>query len=224
MEPANEVRAAGVQSRPPSMSKLASGEHSMPDNDCTTDEGIRYAAIPRFPGYRFGDDGSGWSCRKRRTGRIDETRWRRMNPTTNEGGYLVVDLYSGGGRAKQFKLHRLILEAFVGPCPDGMEGCHSPDHTRTNCRLGNLRWGTKQDNADDRIAMGRTPKGSRHSRAKLSEGDIPEIFRLRSEGWSGQAIAEKFGMSGVTICNVLARRIWRHVPIPPEYLPRKVTA
>lgn len=42
----------------------------------------------------------------------------------------------------------LVLEAFVGLCPDGMECCHYDDN-QTNNKLSNLRWDTHANNVRD---------------------------------------------------------------------------
>ena len=47
-------------------------------------------------------------------------------------------------------VHRLVLEAFVGPAPDGMEACHN-DGDPTNNRLDNLRWDTRSANNTDAV-------------------------------------------------------------------------
>ena len=51
-------------------------------------------------------------------------------------------------------VHRLVLEAFVGPCPPGMEACHNNDIPSDN-RLENLRWDTKSRNAFDAVGNGK---------------------------------------------------------------------
>jgi hypothetical protein len=61
----------------------------------------------------------------------------------------VVNFDDHGRVVKKF-VHRLVLEAFIGPCPPGMEACHYPDPSRQNNHVGNLRWDTKQENAHDR--------------------------------------------------------------------------
>jgi HNH endonuclease len=47
-------------------------------------------------------------------------------------------------------VHTLVLQAFVGPCPAGMEACHY-DGDKANNKLGNLRWDTKRANELDAI-------------------------------------------------------------------------
>lgn len=67
-------------------------------------------------------------------------------------GYLQVG-FSLAGRMKNFYVHRLVLEAFVGPCPDGMECRHLNGNARDN-RLLNLAWGTRSENNFDRVKHG----------------------------------------------------------------------
>lgn len=67
-------------------------------------------------------------------------------------GYLNVRL-TKHGVGKQAKVHRLVLEAFVGPCPEGMEGCHN-NGDRKDAQLANLRWDTRSANALDRVKHG----------------------------------------------------------------------
>jgi hypothetical protein len=59
-------------------------------------------------------------------------------------------------RGKQIRnvgVHLLVLEAFVGPCPDGKNGCHWNDDEADN-RLVNLRWDTHSANMFDRVRNG----------------------------------------------------------------------
>lgn len=74
--------------------------------------------------------------------------WQRLN----QRDYLWVRL-SREGRAYSKVVHRLVLEAFVGPCPPGMEGCHNDGHKQNN-RLGNLRWDTPRENQLDTVRAG----------------------------------------------------------------------
>lgn len=57
------------------------------------------------------------------------------------------------GRRRMAYVHRLVLLAFVGPCPPGMEACHN-DGNPTNNTLANLRWATRADNNLDRVRHG----------------------------------------------------------------------
>ncbi len=59
------------------------------------------------------------------------------------GRYAQVILFD---RSRHYRMvHRLVLEAFIGPCPTGMEGCHKDDDTDNN-HVENLFWGTHLEN------------------------------------------------------------------------------
>lgn len=59
--------------------------------------------------------------------------------------------FSCKGVVEAKQIHPLVLLAFVGPRPDGMDCCHN-DGDPTNNRLDNLRWDTRSGNeADKRI-------------------------------------------------------------------------
>ena len=66
--------------------------------------------------------------------------------------YHACTLYRDG-TAKQVRVHNLVLEAFVGPRPEGAHGCHRDDDVNNN-RLENLYWGTPGQNALDMAANG----------------------------------------------------------------------
>jgi hypothetical protein len=122
----------------------------------------------------------------------------------------MVNLRNDQGPPHLALVHRLVLEAFVGPCPEGMEGCHN-DGNRLNNDLSNLRWGTRSDNRDDARKHGTMSLGSRHPAAKLREEDIPAIRQLRDQGLFLWQIAERFGVSKSLIHLVLKGRNWKHV-------------
>lgn len=67
-------------------------------------------------------------------------------------GHLRVTLFDHGDR-RLIYVHRLVLEAFVGPCPRGMECCHSDGDPKNNS-LTNLRWDTRSANGLDAAKHG----------------------------------------------------------------------
>lgn len=71
-----------------------------------------------------------------------------MKLTVHRSGHLYVRLHR-----RPHQAHRLVLLAFVGPCPEGMECCHR-DGNPANNRLTNLRWDTLSANRLDRVRHG----------------------------------------------------------------------
>ena len=57
------------------------------------------------------------------------------------------------GHSDRRRVHRLVIEAFVGPCPPGTEVLHANDDPSDN-RLSNLRYDTRSANILDRVRNG----------------------------------------------------------------------
>ena len=71
---------------------------------------------------------------------------RILTPIRNNGGYLKVNLSKDGVR-KEGKIHRLVLSAFVGECPEGMVVNHIDEDKTNNC-LSNLEYVTPKENSN----------------------------------------------------------------------------
>jgi hypothetical protein len=72
-----------------------------------------------------------------------------------DDGHMIVSL-ADAGKKKTYHVHSLVLTAFVGPKPDGMECCHRNGDHEDNT-VGNLRWDTKSENMLDRVRHGTHP-------------------------------------------------------------------
>jgi len=75
-----------------------------------------------------------------------------LKPATHAWGYQMVGL-SMIGRHSTRAVHRLVGEAFLGPRPEGLETRHM-DGNPANNAAANLRYGTKSENAQDRVRHG----------------------------------------------------------------------
>jgi hypothetical protein len=80
---------------------------------------------------------------------------RILSPGTRTGGHHFVILPARriGFPRRNAAIHQLVLEAFVGARPPGMEACHADDN-KANNRLSNLRWDTRRENTLDRVRNG----------------------------------------------------------------------
>lgn len=180
----------------------------------TTQQGnasAQYRQIAWAIGYRFGSDGSAWSCWKMgpHGGICDQ--WRLMTPIPCNG-YLAINLRVGG-KQRRFYIHRLILEAFRGPCPEGMECLHD-DNDRTNNRIGNIKWGTHVENVEDSRRHGTCQVGivgARNRSAKLTDPDIVAIRQLSAQGLPYGDIAARYGISKPNVSYIVRRITWAHV-------------
>lgn len=135
-------------------------------------------------------------------------KWHLLKPIRRQG-YCTVNL-ARGGKKTALRIHRLVLEAFVGPCPVGLVGCHN-DGNRSNNLVENLRWDTHQSNADDALRHGTRARGSRCGATKLLEDDVIEIRRMRSEGETFGDLAARFQVTKENIKAIVNGRSWRHL-------------
>jgi hypothetical protein len=175
---------------------------------------VEYRNIQGFPGYRVGSDGSVWSS-------LRGGEWRRLKPRNNgsrspcrKGYYQAVRL-SRGCESFSKLVHVLVLESFVGPCPEGMETRHL-DYDPRNNRLVNLRWGTRGENIEDMQQAGTMLRGSEKPNAKLTEEDVVAIHRLYERGITVRYLALAFCVCDSSIRQVIKATRWRHVPYGPR--------
>jgi len=117
-----------------------------------------------------------------------------------------VVLYKGGVATNK-RVHRLILEAFIGPAPYGMEGCHY-DGDRGNNQLKNLRWDTRKNNHADKIRHGTTLRGTNHPSSKLDNNSVTKIVRLIKGGATQVEAAEKFNIGRELVSKIMTGRRW----------------
>ncbi|KKN85952.1 hypothetical protein LCGC14_0273640 [marine sediment metagenome] len=115
-------------------------------------------------------------------------------------GYIRIDLRDMDRRERIF-VHRLVLLAFVGPCPEGMEGCHTNDVGEDN-HLTNLRWGTPAENREDARRNGRILYGDKNPRASVTDEQRKEVKRLAGT-MSHRRIAQVVGMPYSTVGHII---------------------
>lgn len=81
---------------------------------------------------------------------------RILKQSTHRDGHQHVR-FSVNGVCTNQPVHRLVLAAFAGPCPPGMEACHGPGGPADNWVV-NLRWDTHSANMFDRRRDGTDPQ------------------------------------------------------------------
>lgn len=114
----------------------------------------------------------------------------------------------------KFLVHRLVLMAFIGECPLGMQGCHN-DGNGLNNAIENLRWDTPSNNQLDRKKHGTewapVMKGEDHPGSKLLDKDIIYIRSVPPYKNRAKDLANKFNITKNSIHQIIGRRSWKHV-------------
>lgn len=172
----------------------------------------RWRDVPGFEGiYRVSDHG-------RLSSRTPDGRgsYRRYLTRGSRDAYRLVALHDGP-RLRRTAMHILMLEAFIGPRPPGMEARHLDDVKHNNV-LSNLAWGTQAENNADRMRntgrIGDRPyvRGSAHFNNRgLTEADVVEIRRCAALGETQESLASRFPTSRGNVAVIVTGRTWKHV-------------
>lgn len=134
-----------------------------------------------------------------------------LKPQINTYGYLCVRLWKDG-KGKTKKIHKLVSEAFIGPCPENKEVNHI-DGDKKNPRVDNLEYVTVLGNRKHAYKIGlRNDKGENNGMSKLDREDILKIRKLHKTGnYIQEEIAKKFSVSRTTINFVVNKKAWKHI-------------
>jgi hypothetical protein len=135
----------------------------------------------------------------------DNLCWEWIPPKTKEG-YANI-----GIQGKTFYAHRVAWELINDTIPDGLfvlhkcdnRGCVNPKH---------LFLGTTQDNMDDMVRKGRSPKtaGELNGFHKLTAVQVAEIrSRYEAGGISMKSLGKEIGISAMQVHNIVSRKHWK---------------
>lgn len=151
-----------------------------------------------------------WSRMDRSGGPDSCWEWQGSLKAVNGYGRLIR------GDNQHFLIHRIAYVLTYGPLGDlcALHHCDNPP-------CGNPRHlyaGTKQDNANDRVARGRINhhggipcRGELNGLAKLTATDVRAIRLAYEGGAKGVDLARHYGVRPSNISMIVLRRTWRHI-------------
>lgn len=125
-------------------------------------------------------------------------------------GYLDVRIKIEKNRWRSVKVHTLVLEAFIGERPDGME-CRHLDGMANNNKLSNLEWATHSKNCLDKRSHGTMIRGSKSKSSKLSEEDVLNIYHLLDGGATMTSVAKEYKVDRATISRINSGQKWSYL-------------
>lgn len=147
-----------------------------------------------------------------------------MKLSEDKDNYLIIILAKQGNK-KTKKVHRLVLETFIGECPKGYQTGHL-DGNKQNNILSNLKWITPKENAYHKILHGTTAtgfkngaythpekirKGDQVNTSKLTEEQVIFIRKNAKKG-NYSYIGRLFGVSHTAIRLIITGKNWKHLP------------
>lgn len=145
--------------------------------------------VPEFANYLVSSDGRVLSVQKGYGWLLSPIRHKRT-------GHLYVFLYQDGHMYKRY-IHDLVLSAWHREPVSGEECRHLNGNPEDN-HLENLAWGSRQDNANDRVKHGRSLRGEKSPVHKLTEHQVLEI-RNRVGTETLRSLAREYGVSHTCI-------------------------
>lgn len=170
--------------------------------------------IPDHIGYEVSNLGRVRSYRSRNgRGPLQKVPHLLKEMASPKKEYLRVGLSDGSGGVLHIPIHNLVLTVFNGPRPTKEHECCHNDGNAKNNQLHNLRWGTTQDNADDRIQHGTQIRGEQVSLAVLTEDQVREI-KAAIPSWKkgmGRYFCLKFGVGNSAVSAIKHGKTWCHV-------------
>lgn len=171
-----------------------------------------FIQLSSFPDYMVNDCGVVVSLKHK--------AWRERKVHVDKHGYLKVMLLLDA-KAFSRSIHQLVMEAFVGPRPEGYDINHK-NGVKTDNRIENLEYCTKSQNTQHAWDTGLAKsnrggyttekcRGSKNTKAKLTESQALEILSLKNSGLSSRVVAAKYNLYPTAICKIWRGDTWRHL-------------
>lgn len=168
-----------------------------------TDEGWRNAV--NCPGYSVHPEGL-----------LKGRRDTLMKGGRDKDGYTIFCIQDAGKPSITKKLHRVMVETFLGAIPEGMCVNHI-NGVKDDNRICNLEVVTYSANTIHAFEVLKRPPssashiGSNNPNAVFTEDDVRLIRQRHANGETGKAIATSLGVSTPCINRMIARKSWAHV-------------
>ena len=164
--------------------------------------------VAGYPGYQVSDQG-----------RVIGKRGKVIRGARDKDGYAIICVNTRSPNVKTLKVHKLIVEAFIGIIPEGMHVNHK-NGIKSDNRLDNLEVVTPAENtlhgfrSLGRIGRNTAPRrGSNHHNSVLTEDDVRRIRSLHADGYSAYRMFKEqlFPVSIPVLVGIIKRKGWTHV-------------
>ena len=141
-------------------------------------------------------------------GTIYNRHKRALSPYVAPDGYVSIKLATATNKRGNFRIHRLLAEAFI-PNPHKLDTINHIDHNKLNNDLSNLEWCSRSDNTHKAFVFGASNmKGENHSMVKLTE---KQVLAIRASKSTQKILAAEYGVSPSTISMIKSRKRWKHI-------------
>lgn len=126
-----------------------------------------------------------------------------LSLSRNNHGYPCVNIVS-----KNYYVHVLVAEHFIGSKPEGMEVCHK-NGIRADNRLENLRWDTSESNSEDMMVHQTRQFGEDVPSSKLTANQVNKIRELYATGkYYQKDLASMYGVCQQQVSMIVRHKHW----------------
>jgi len=113
------------------------------------------------------------------------------------------------GETHTHRVHRLVLETFLGAAPEGTEGCHNNGNPQDNS-IANLRWDSHKENVQDSVRHGTKTQPPRHAGEAHPAATVTDeqVAKLRGETYRKGLFAQyarQWGISNNSVARLYKR-------------------
>jgi len=139
---------------------------------------------------------------------LRKERLRSLRPARQ--GYVRVALMDGAGGRVEVPLHRLVLEAFIGPAPEGRPQVNHKDFNKSNNLPANLEWVSPLENSAHARAGGRLHLLLGIKKSKVHSREIVAQARALADEsrYSTSEISTMTGIPRGTLSKILSGSTW----------------
>lgn len=141
---------------------------------------------------------------------LPDGKYRILSTKIDWRGYRTAHL--SNKKAKTIKIHKMVLEAFDRPKPEGLQVNHK-DANKLNNHISNLEWVTASENIVHSYKHGLQVdnRGENNGQSKLTPDKVKEIRILKSEKKTHAELAKKFNVSISLIGFIISGKRWAHI-------------
>lgn len=139
---------------------------------------------------------------------------RLLIPHSHHQGYLGIRL-SRDGEVKEFRIHRLVMIAFIGEPPFENAEVNHKNGDKADNRIENLEWCTAKQNtqhAGEVLGVRATYPGEANGHSRLTAADVTRIRQLWMSGSTQVEIAGLYQTTQSHIGRIVRREAWKNVP------------
>lgn len=177
-----------------------------------------WRAVAEFPTYEVSNEGRVISRVNPGNHKCDPSYSRELSLKPNKYGYVLVNLFSDDRRNVPRSVHSLVMEAFVGPRPAGLDIRHK-NGIRHDNRLENLEYGTRAENMADARVHGTLLIEEQHHQTKVSREDAIEIIELcKTRAMPQWKIGDMYGITQQGVSDIFRGKCWYSLD---EYRPER---